>query len=525
MRITPEILRDFFAENEMEATVTGNTKRAFRDVRLAGENGPFDPDYLYFVPRGKPCPPGQGISAITLPGGSALPEDAENCQICVPAAGDERIFTLAQECFSFYNEWVRSLYECIASGGALDRIIDICNPVIKNPILIDDSSYQTLAKSEHFAASDFFDGEYAFVHKNGYHSPQYVSTMLVSPTAWKSAFISPRPMIHIFDFLAHRTVYSTIKVDDEVVGFLSVIGVKQPLTEGLIDVCECFTEVLAVAMAKRRRTSLSKQKRLNNDLFLNVFNRRITDKDLMHAIFQQAGLVEDERHFIAIFAANKDVSGDSFLMARMMELFSANMPNCYSVLDDSSIVLIVGEPPDGRGRADVLRLSREFLHRPRSAIGFSLNFDKLEQAPLYYAQAKSAVRFGTLANPGGHVFNYHEIIGYDLLYRLGGAEQRRALYHPAVASLLAHDAEKGGNLIATLRVLLECAGDTALAAEKLFLHRNSLYYRMKQISGLTGVDLQDEQVREHLMISLRAHDINTAEEAETAPADPEEAGA
>ena len=35
----------------------------------------------------------------------------------------------------------------------------------------------------------------------------------------------------------------------------------------------------------------------------------------------------------------------------------------------------------------------------------------------------------------------------------------------------------------------------AIAAERLFLHRNSLLYRLQRIEELLGVDLKDPQVR------------------------------
>jgi hypothetical protein len=58
-------------------------------------------------------------------------------------------------------------------------------------------------------------------------------------------------------------------------------------------------------------------------------------------------------------------------------------------------------------------------------------------------------------------------------------------------------------LLETLEVYLDHAGDARATADKLFLHRSSLYNRLHRIEGLTGRDLRSGDARLELHLALR----------------------
>jgi hypothetical protein len=70
--------------------------------------------------------------------------------------------------------------------------------------------------------------------------------------------------------------------------------------------------------------------------------------------------------------------------------------------------------------------------------------------------------------------------------------------HPA-AEMLA--ALPRNDLLTTARTVLDL-GDVTAAAERLHLHRTTLYYRLDRIAELTGVDLRDGRRRTDLQLAL-----------------------
>ena len=65
-----------------------------------------------------------------------------------------------------------------------------------------------------------------------------------------------------------------------------------------------------------------------------------------------------------------------------------------------------------------------------------------------------------------------------------------------------HDREHGGDLIRTLRAFFAANANASEAADKLYLHRNSLPYRLTRIEKLTGLDLKDHRARLALQLGL-----------------------
>jgi PucR family transcriptional regulator, purine catabolism regulatory protein len=73
-----------------------------------------------------------------------------------------------------------------------------------------------------------------------------------------------------------------------------------------------------------------------------------------------------------------------------------------------------------------------------------------------------------------------------------------------LSALLAYDAAHNTDLVHTLRSYFRCNGNVIRTAEVLFLHRNSVLYRLQRIEDLLEVDLKDSQDRLvlHLAVEL-----------------------
>lgn len=68
-----------------------------------------------------------------------------------------------------------------------------------------------------------------------------------------------------------------------------------------------------------------------------------------------------------------------------------------------------------------------------------------------------------------------------------------------------YDEKHGSCLLDTLRVLTENQGARKETADSLFLHRNTLAYRIRQIEQLTGYDLNDPQTLFKLQLAIKVN--------------------
>ncbi len=92
---------------------------------------------------------------------------------------------------------------------------------------------------------------------------------------------------------------------------------------------------------------------------------------------------------------------------------------------------------------------------------------------------------------------------YRLLFQLEGNPELEAFCREALGPLLEY--EGGGDLLETLEAFCERLGNLSQTAEKLFIHRNSLLYRMERIGQIAGIDMNnpDTRLAVHLALKVR----------------------
>jgi len=89
-------------------------------------------------------------------------------------------------------------------------------------------------------------------------------------------------------------------------------------------------------------------------------------------------------------------------------------------------------------------------------------------------------------------------------------EPFRALIEP----LLEHDRSRRSDLVRTLKTYFAAGANASEAADRLFLHRNSMIYRLERIQKLTGLDLKDHRVGLALQLGLLATERGDRDETE-----------
>ncbi len=77
-------------------------------------------------------------------------------------------------------------------------------------------------------------------------------------------------------------------------------------------------------------------------------------------------------------------------------------------------------------------------------------------------------------------------------------------FRDLILPLVDYDRKRGSGLVRTLAVYFETGANASEAADRLFLHRNSLLYRLERIQALTGLDLREPESMLVLQLGLLA---------------------
>ena len=122
------------------------------------------------------------------------------------------------------------------------------------------------------------------------------------------------------------------------------------------------------------------------------------------------------------------------------------------------------------------------------------------------AEARQAARLAELLGGGVRVVDSAQFGSWELLLAMVPGEARRAFQGALLDPLVAYDRDHGTELVATLEAFLACSGSWSRAAEAMFIHVNSLRYRIRRIEELTGRDPRSLADQAALLLALRMPD-------------------
>jgi len=112
----------------------------------------------------------------------------------------------------------------------------------------------------------------------------------------------------------------------------------------------------------------------------------------------------------------------------------------------------------------------------------------LADARVSYRQAKQAARVAATIGRAGPVARWHDLGVYRTLAQLPIGAEAAASLDPRLATLLDR---ADGPVITTLETYLDLAGDAKASAERLSLHRGTLYYRLQKAEQIAGINLRN----------------------------------
>lgn len=121
-----------------------------------------------------------------------------------------------------------------------------------------------------------------------------------------------------------------------------------------------------------------------------------------------------------------------------------------------------------------------------------VSYDKLttefEQLQLSYKHAEVALHLGVTFKNGKRIHSYHDLGLEKLLYRISNEDAREYLEE----NLPSFDFSTLDNeMRSTIKVLFNNQLNIAETAKELYIHRNTLIYRLDKFQKLTGLDLRN----------------------------------
>lgn len=128
-------------------------------------------------------------------------------------------------------------------------------------------------------------------------------------------------------------------------------------------------------------------------------------------------------------------------------------------------------------------------------IGIGTRQKSLEKYKLSYEQASKCINLAIKQKQKNMIYYYEQLGLYQLFYDINNKTLLENFVHNILYSLIAYDKKYNTNLIQTLEVYLNKNCNLNQTAETLFIHRNTIKYRLQRIEEITNTSLDDAFTR------------------------------
>ncbi|QSE90739.1 PucR family transcriptional regulator ligand-binding domain-containing protein [Rhodococcus pseudokoreensis] len=355
------------------------------------------------------------------------------------------------------DEISRSLSELLARGGTLAAIVDGIRDICGTWVSLQDDSKQIIA-----------------------HAGSLPPGLMDTSAATAAVF-----------------------VDGIVWGQLTVGSTDVPsvLLDALLDRAPA---VIALALI-RNEPNVTRSLRLKHMLIEQLLQGRYIEDHVLQDRLRAAGLPTSVRPYACVVIDRLQVPNSVDVLNQLIETHGYGLVGVYEGL--ACAVIAAHSDETTRGFSTTLRddLTSRITFRGKAVAAVGPCIIRFTDLPRSMTEAHLSLTICQDVNPASvAVVAAKDMAVERLLYKNADRAELRLSVEEMLGQLIAYDQDRQTKLMPTLTVLLECGGSKALAAQRLHLRRQSLYYRLNQLSSLLEYDLDNPRDRTALSVAVSA---------------------
>lgn len=516
MRLNTHIIFDELADLDPTLRASDSTKLTLKGVRLVPD-GEGSRDYLYAAgPDDLDWIGAHGAIRQVVFSGTADQLDAV-CPgwqgIALPGRpGTSDVLALVQRVFDDFDAWEREMLLVLARHGTLRDVLKIGAERLANPIALLDRAEVFVSKggtvpelTRPSVWNQVLGDGYAHLELLSPDERRRIDGLISDPG--RGPFF-----VHVDAYPNEEELVSTLWRGGELVGFLGSVDVAQPFTLGQASIVRAISDVLEVEI-EAGASPMGQTEGLGSLTMRLLVGDAPSEGYVEHSL-ESMGLAN--RTFQLAFLL--PLRGETFspsILSSMAIAFGRMAHAAYAGQYADGVVALFsfdekpGEPTSPAEDRLEERLAPS-LEELRLSCGLSMPYKDFLRTRRAFDQASAAVR-GRHDEPAAYRFD--SVFSDVVLHALSTALPLDRFCDDRLAACL-EEGEKGEELLRTLQVYIASGRNVSEAARRLYLHRNTVVYRLEQLSRMLGRDLEDlgsdEQL--YLLVSCLAladeHDID-----------------
>ena len=391
------------------------------------------------------------------------------------------------------RERIIGLMQKVSANAGIESILNEAADIIGAPCSLIDNSLSFIGVSDDFPewAAHRADETIGVVPEDGVAKLREEGLLVSSRNAPQEVSIfqyGGRP--DFFDGETFVNHFVPIHAGNSTLGSISFFTKGAQLRQSRIDLLPAIGRLLSAEMQKSNTYTLNKA-----TYYAYLFEQLesggiIGSKESIEKRFSLFGY--ELRTYLHMYIVDLSRDLTPINQTRMLaDQIHPHIRNSIYIVNERSIVFL-GSSNDisEHGNYDLSAISR-LIASGMARIGVSGIFMNPMHIPSYIEEARRAIAIGRKLDPERIIYPFAD---YRLLDLIDSVADKKTLYSyrfPPLMHVIDLDIQKDTNLAWTLYLYLKDPSHPDKVAEELFVHKNTLYYRLGKIREIMGCDFKD----------------------------------
>lgn len=398
---------------------------------------------------------------------------------------------------------VRQLNELMRARDPQD-ILDLARPIFGNPMILSNATYTVMAITDE---PEVDDPRWLEIDRTK-GIPMGVITCGDINEAYRRSVEERRPVMTDSTVGNVPMLRKALAVGDRILGYLDAPLYCQTPDEDDLEFFDFVSNLLTVELQKDLKQAILPDNMLDYFVY-DLLEGKLTDLNLIQerlAFFHWNLLGKGKVQIVSIRGKDSDLVADNTRFRRLTDQLSAAFPTYKTFAYANQLKMLC--PVKTPLQSDDLFRQRleEILVREGLVAGVSRPLIELTTISDFHRQSTEAAELGRRLRPDQRIHFYDAYAIYHALELVSKKEDLFQFCHSAVALLRDYDQSHETDLLESLRVYLTHNRSIGESAAALYIHRNTMNYRIARINELTQLDMSDPDVFCHLLFSFYALD-------------------
>ena len=267
-----------------------------------------------------------------------------------------------------------------------------------------------------------------------------------------------------------------------------------------------FSDTLMHLLAKKLLATLISRKSYPSAHF-NLYHNILTDiiygatEDEITRRIATAKIDFPQNMRVIVLQTNYFV-GNKYLQDTLIPRMSTVFPDIPKLLKDGALISFFEVNESGDIPQEVYQNLQKLADDNKVLVGISNVFKNPSELYNHYQQAVQALSIARRSADKQRIFFFSDYAFYVLIDNIDDKSILAHCLHPILSKLESYDAEKNTELYETLKIYAQTGYSKNLTADLMFLHRNTVNYRIQQITELFDLDFSDHTLLFKLQYSF-----------------------